>query len=197
MKLTRGDYKNLKLTTPEDLLLARAAVEEEKRNEMEGSEGMRVGSGYDVHRLAEGRALILGGVNVPFERGLLGHSDADVLSHAVMDALLGAAALGDIGKLFPDSDPQYQGADSLQLLAEVCRVVRRKGWEIGNIDATVIAQRPKLAPHIEKMRENIARACGIDTGRVSVKATTEEGLGFTGRGDGIAAQAVCLLNEEG
>lgn len=197
VKLTRGDYKNLKLTTPEDLLLARAAVEEEKRNEMEGSEGMRVGSGYDVHRLAEGRALILGGVNVPFERGLLGHSDADVLSHAVMDALLGAAALGDIGKLFPDSDPQYQGADSLQLLAEVCRVVRRKGWEIGNIDATVIAQRPKLAPHIEKMRENIARACGIDTGRVSVKATTEEGLGFTGRGDGIAAQAVCLLNEEG
>ena len=157
----------------------------------------RIGNGYDVHRLTEGRALILGGVNIPFERGLLGHSDADVLTHAVMDALLGAAALGDIGRLFPDNDPQYQGADSLKLLTAVCRAVGEAGYQIGNIDATVMAQRPKLAPHIPQMRKNIARACGIDVSQVSVKATTEEGMGFTGREEGMAAQAVCLLDKEG
>ena len=136
-------------------------------------------------------------MNIPFERGLLGHSDADVLTHAVMDALLGAAALGDIGRLFPDNDPQYQGADSLKLLTAVCRAVGEAGYQIGNIDATVMAQRPKLAPHIPQMRKNIARACGIDVSQVSVKATTEEGMGFTGREEGMAAQAVCLLDKEG
>ncbi len=156
---------------------------------------MRVGSGYDVHRLAEGRDLILGGVKIPYERGLLGHSDADVLAHAIADGLLGAAALGDIGQLFPDSDPRYAGADSLGLLSTVCGLVRGQGYEIGNIDATLIAQKPKLAPHIPAMRERLAAACGLEVGRVSVKATTEEGLGFTGRGEGIAASAVCLLAE--
>ena len=155
---------------------------------------MRIGSGYDVHRLAEGRRLILGGVEIPFEKGLLGHSDADVLTHAIADALLGAAALGDIGKLFPDSDPQYEGADSLVLLGRVCSLLREKGFAIGNVDATVIAQRPKLAPFISSMREKLAKACGIPTAQVSVKATTEEGLGFTGAGEGIAASAVCLLH---
>ena len=154
---------------------------------------MRIGSGYDVHRLAPGRRLILGGVEIPYELGLLGHSDADVLAHAVSDAILGAAAMGDIGKLFPDNDSKYEGADSLKLLSEVCGRARSSGFEIGNIDSTVIAQRPRLAPYIDSMRGNIAAACGIDPGRVSVKATTEEGLGFTGRGEGIAANAVCLL----
>jgi 2-C-methyl-D-erythritol 2,4-cyclodiphosphate synthase len=154
---------------------------------------MRIGTGYDVHRLVEGRKLILGGVEIEFEKGLLGHSDADVLTHAVMDALLGAAALGDIGHLFPDTDPTYSDADSIALLREVCRRIREHGFEIGNIDATVMAQRPKLAPHIAKMRENIASACGIATDCVSVKATTEEGLGFTGSGEGMSASAVCLL----
>ena len=153
----------------------------------------RVGHGYDVHRLAEGRKLILGGVDIPYERGLLGHSDADVLVHAVMDALLGAAALGDIGKLFPDSDARYAGADSLELLAEVMRVLRVEGWSVSNIDATVVAQRPKLAPHIGEMRANIARAAGLEASQVSVKATTEEQLGFTGEGLGIAAHAVALI----
>lgn len=155
---------------------------------------MRIGQGYDVHRLVEGRALVLGGVKVPYERGLDGHSDADVLVHAVMDALLGAAALGDIGKLFPDSDERYRGADSLLLLAEVARRVRAKGYEIVNIDSTVVAQAPKLAAHIPAMRENIARAAGLAAGSVSVKATTEERLGFTGEGLGIAAQAVALID---
>ena len=154
---------------------------------------MRIGQGYDVHRLAENRKLILGGVEIEFERGLLGHSDADVLVHAIMDALLGAAALGDIGHLFPDNDPAYSGADSILLLKEVARRLRENGFEIGNIDATVMAQRPKLAPHIQKMRENIAAACGIAADCVSVKATTEEGLGFTGSGEGMSASAVCLL----
>ena len=154
---------------------------------------MRIGQGYDVHRLVEGRKLILGGVEIEYEKGLLGHSDADVLVHAIMDALLGAAALGDIGKLFPDSDPAYKGADSIALLKEVCRRVRGEGFELGNIDATVMAQRPKLAPHIMQMRENIAAACGVDVSRISVKATTEEGLGFTGSGEGMSASAVCLL----
>ena len=153
----------------------------------------RVGHGYDVHRLVEGRKLILGGVELPYERGLLGHSDADVLVHAIMDALLGAAALGDIGKLFPDTDERYSGADSLRLLAEVMRALRGAGREVSNIDATIIAQRPKLAPHIEAMRANIARAAGLDVSQVSVKATTEEKLGFTGEGLGIAAHAVALI----
>ncbi len=156
---------------------------------------MRIGHGYDVHRLAEGRKLILGGVDIPFERGLLGHSDADVLAHAVMDALLGAAALGDIGKLFPDSDPAYEGADSLELLRRVSELLGENGYRIGNVDATVLAQRPRLAPHIPLMRERLAAAMGVGPGRVSVKATTEEGLGFTGAGEGIAAHAVALIEE--
>ena len=154
---------------------------------------MRIGHGYDVHRLVEGRKLILGGVDIPYERGLLGHSDADVLVHAIMDAILGAAALGDIGKLFPDSDERYAGADSLGLLAEVMRVLRGAGYELGNVDATVVAQRPRLAPYIEQMRRNIAAAAGVDVSQVSVKATTEEKLGFTGDGSGIAAHAVALI----
>ena len=157
---------------------------------------IRIGHGYDVHRLVEGRALILGGVRIPYEKGLLGHSDADVLVHAVMDALLGAAALGDIGKLFPDRDPAYEGADSLLLAAEVGRRIAAAGYTVSNIDATVLAQRPKLAPYIPEMREKIAAALGIPVDRVSVKATTEEGLGFTGEGLGIAAHAVCLLHRE-
>jgi len=154
---------------------------------------MRIGQGYDVHRLVDGRPLILGGVRIPFAQGLLGHSDADVLLHAVMDALLGAAALGDIGALFPDSNPAWAGADSLKLLAEVAGRVRAAGFSIGNVDATVIAQRPRLAPYIPTMRSTMALAMGIDAERVSVKATTEEGLGFTGRGEGIAAMACALL----
>lgn len=154
---------------------------------------MRIGQGYDVHRLSEGRKLILGGVEIEYEKGLLGHSDADVLVHAIMDALLGAAALGDIGKLFPDNDPAYSGADSIKLLQRVCEAVRSDGYEIENIDSTVIAQKPKLAPFIDSMRKNIAVACLVDVGRISVKATTEEKLGFTGAGEGISASAVCLL----
>lgn len=154
---------------------------------------MRVGQGYDVHKLVEGRKLILGGVEIPYEKGLLGHSDADVLVHAVMDSLLGAAALGDIGKLFPDNDPAYEGADSIQLLRCVCERIRKEGFGVGNIDSTIIAQRPKLASYIDTMRKNIADACGIDVSCVSVKATTEEHLGFTGRGEGIAAQAICAI----
>ena len=154
---------------------------------------MRIGQGYDVHRLVEGRKLILGGVEIEYEKGLLGHSDADVLAHAIMDALLGAAAMGDIGKLFPDNDPAYEGADSLKLLGEVAHRLRERGFEIGNVDSTVVAQRPKLAPYMGKMREKLARAMGEDVSRVSVKATTEEHLGFTGEGLGIAAQAVALI----
>lgn len=154
---------------------------------------MRIGHGYDVHKLAEGRKLILGGVDIPYEKGLLGHSDADVLTHAVMDALLGAAALGDIGQHFPDTDPKYSGADSLQLLAHVVELIGAQGYALGNVDATILAQAPKLAPHIPAMRENLARAMGVDPSQVSVKATTEEGLGFTGHKEGIAAHAVALL----
>lgn len=156
---------------------------------------MRIGMGYDVHRLVEGRRLIMGGVEIPWEKGLLGHSDADVLLHAVMDALLGAAALGDIGRHFPDNDPAYEGADSLELLRQVGRILREAGYRTGNVDATIIAQRPKMAPYREQMRRNIADALGIDLSQVSVKATTEEGLGFTGSGDGISVQAVALLEE--
>lgn len=154
---------------------------------------MRIGHGYDVHKFAKDRKLILGGVEIPFELGLLGHSDADVLLHAISDALLGAAALGDIGLLFPDTDPQYEGADSIQLLREVCRKVRGAGFEIENVDATVLAQQPKLRPYIDDMRAMISAALGLDMDCVSVKATTEEGLGFTGRKEGIAAHAVCML----
>ena len=156
---------------------------------------MRIGSGYDVHRLTEGRKLILCGVDIPYEKGLLGHSDADVLVHAVMDALLGAAALGDIGKHFPDNDPAYKGADSMKLLAEVRKLIESKAYFIENIDATVIAQRPKLASYIPEMRLNIAKVLGLEPGQVNVKATTEEGLGFTGEGLGIAASAVFLFVE--
>lgn len=154
---------------------------------------LRVGHGYDVHRLTEGRALILGGVTVPFDRGLLGHSDADVLTHAVMDALLGAAALGDIGKLFPDSDAAYAGADSIALLERVTALLREHGWQVGNVDATVVAQTPKLAPYVPEMRRRLAEAMGLDVDCVSVKATTEERLGFTGSGEGMAAHAVALI----
>ena len=154
---------------------------------------MRIGHGYDVHRLVEGRKLILGGVEIPFEKGLDGHSDADVLVHAVMDALLGAAALGDIGKLFPDNDERYLGADSIGLLKTVRTVLEEHGWKLSNLDATVIAQRPKLAPYIDTMRKRIADALETDAENGSVKATTEERLGFTGSGEGIAAHAVCLI----
>lgn len=156
--------------------------------------GIRIGHGYDVHRLTEGRPLILGGVHIPYERGLLGHSDADVLAHAVMDALLGAAALGDIGGLFPDSDERWRGADSLRLLEQVTALLAENGWEIGNVDATVLAQAPKLAPYIPEMRQKLAVAMGVNASQVSVKATTEEHLGFTGAGEGMACHAVALLS---
>lgn len=175
--LVEGSYKNIKLTTTEDL-----PVES------------RIGKGYDVHRLTEGRKCILGGVDIPYEKGLLGHSDADVLLHAVMDALLGAAAMGDIGKLFPDSDEAYKGADSLKLLEQVGFIIKERGYSIGNIDATVICERPKISPYTDEMIENIAKALKINSGRINVKGTTTEKLGFTGRKEGIAAEAVCILN---
>ena len=186
VKLIKGLDTNLKLTTPEDIRLAQALMAKEEP-------AMRIGHGYDVHKLVEGRDLILGGVKIEYEKGLLGHSDADVLTHAVMDALLGAAALGDIGKLFPDNDPAYKGADSIGLLRHVAKRIGEEGYKIGNIDATILCQRPKLAPHIPQMRQIIADACGVDVACISVKATTEEGLGFTGSGEGIAAHCVCLL----
>lgn len=185
VRLTQGDYHNIKLTTPEDLAVAEVFLK--------GREKMRIGYGYDVHRLVAGRKLILGGVEIPHETGLLGHSDADVLAHAIADALLGAAALGDIGHLFPDNDPEYEGADSLVLLSRVCAVLQEHGFSIGNIDATVMAQRPKLAPHILQMRKNLAVACGVEENQISVKATTEEGLGFTGTCEGMSAAAVALI----
>lgn len=184
--LTAGEYTNIKLTSPDDIKHAEAIL---------GGRHMRIGHGYDVHRLTEGRRLILGGVDIPYEKGLLGHSDADVLVHAVMDSLLGAAALGDIGHLFPDNDPKYYGADSIKLLRAVCERLRTAGYEPVNVDATVIAQAPKLAPYIPKMRENIAIAMGADISSVSVKATTEEGLGFSGSCEGIAAHAVCIIEQ--
>ena len=188
VRLVTGLDTNLKLTTPEDIRLAQAILTIDKEDK-----SMRIGHGYDVHKLVEDRPLILGGVTIPYEKGLLGHSDADVLTHAVMDALLGAAALGDIGKLFPDNDPAYAGADSVALLRRVVERVGEEGYTIGNIDATILCQRPKLAPHIPQMREILAAACGVDAACISVKATTEEGLGFTGSGEGIAAHCVCLL----
>ena len=176
--LTQGDYENAKITTKDDL---------------KGEAAMRIGHGYDVHQLVENRKLILGGVEIPCEKGLLGHSDADVLLHAVMDALLGAAALGDIGQHFPDRDPRYEGADSMLLLRQVAALLREAGCRVGNVDATILCQAPKLAPHIPAMRANIAAALAVEIGQVSVKATTEEHLGFTGAGQGIAAHAVVLL----
>lgn len=178
VRLTEGDYANYKITTKEDL-------QKEKT--------MRIGHGYDVHRLVEDRKLIMGGVEIPYEKGLLGHSDADVLLHAVMDAVLGAAALGDIGGMFPDSDERWRGADSLLLLAQVTARLAENGWAIGNVDATVLAQAPKLAPYVPEMRRRLAEAMGIDAAQVSVKATTEEHLGFTGAGEGMACHAVALL----
>ncbi len=154
---------------------------------------MRVGMGYDVHKLVEDRKLILGGVEIPHEKGLLGHSDADVLLHAIMDSILGALALGDIGKHFPDTDEKYKGADSMKLLEHVYNLISEKGYAIGNLDATIIAQAPKMAPHISKMRENIARVLNTDISNINVKATTEEGLGFTGNKEGISSQSICLL----
>lgn len=154
---------------------------------------MRIGHGYDVHRLVPDRKLILGGVEIPYEKGLLGHSDADVLTHALMDALLGAAGLGDIGRHFPDTDPAYAGADSLKLLEQVVELIRQKGYRLGNADCTVIAQRPKLASYLPAMQENLARICGVEPDPINLKATTEEKLGFTGDGSGISAHAVCLL----
>lgn len=156
---------------------------------------MRIGMGYDVHRLSAGRKLIMGGVNIPYEKGLLGHSDADVLVHAIMDALLGAAALGDIGSHFPDTDPAYEGISSIRLLEHVGKLLSAHGYKIGNIDATIIAQKPKMRPHIDQMRDNISNALKIRPDQVGVKATTEEGLGFTGSGEGISAHAVCLLEQ--
>ena len=157
---------------------------------------IRIGHGYDVHRLTDGRKLILGGVQIPYEKGLLGHSDADVLIHAVMDSILGALALGDIGKHFPDTSPEYKGADSIELLKKVLEIISEKGYTVGNIDSTIICQSPRLAPYIGQMRENIAFALSCDVSQVSVKATTEERLGFTGSGEGIAAHAVCILQKE-
>ena len=193
--LSEGDYQNIKITTPEDMVLAEAIARQQdtqqrgEKREME----IRAGHGYDVHRLVEGRKLILGGVTIPWEKGLLGHSDADVLTHAVMDALLGAAALGDIGRYFPDTDPRYAGADSLELLRHVVKLLCQEGYAISNIDATVIAQRPKLKDFIPQMQQNIAAACGIAPAQVNVKATTEENLGFTGSGEGMSAHSVCIL----
>ena len=183
VQLTQGDYANYKITTREDL----------PRPDQKEEHKMRIGHGYDVHRLVEGRKLILGGVEVPFEKGLLGHSDADVLAHAVMDAVLGAAALGDIGQHFPDNDPAYSGADSLKLARRVAEILKEHGFRIENIDATLLCQRPKLAPYIPAMRQNLADAFGLPVDAVSVKATTEEHLGFTGEGLGIAAHAVALI----
>ena len=154
---------------------------------------MRIGQGFDVHQLVPGRKCVIGGVHIPYERGLLGHSDADVLLHAICDALLGAAALGDIGKHFPDSDARYKGIDSRTLLKHVAALIKQRGWKVGNVDATIIAQMPRMAPHIAAMVKNIADDLGVDAGQVNVKATTTEELGFTGRGEGIAAEAVCLL----
>lgn len=183
VQLVPGDYANLKITTREDLL----PYKKEKNT-------MRIGHGYDVHKLVEGRPLILGGVHIPYEKGLLGHSDADVLAHAISDALLGAAALGDIGKHFPDTDPAYAGADSLKLAHAVAELVAEKGYVPVNVDATILCQAPKLAPHIQAMRRNLADALQMDVEDVSVKATTEEHLGFTGAGEGIAVHAVALLD---
>jgi 2-C-methyl-D-erythritol 4-phosphate cytidylyltransferase/2-C-methyl-D-erythritol 2,4-cyclodiphosphate synthase len=186
-----GDYRNIKITTPEDMILAEAFL-----TEMKGKNLMRIGHGYDVHCLVTDRKLILGGVEIPFGKGLLGHSDADVLLHAISDAILGAMGEGDIGRHFPDTDPAYKGASSIALLKHVMTLAARKGFSAGNIDATVVAQRPKLAPYIGMMKENIAAALNCDPDRVNIKATTTEELGFAGRGEGIAAYAVALMSRK-
>ena len=183
--LTQGDYVNLKITTKEDLPAAA---------QNKGENTMRIGHGYDVHRLVEGRKLIMGGVTIPYEKGLLGHSDADVLVHAIMDALLGAAALRDIGRHFPDNDPAYEGADSIELLKKVGEMLEERMYLIENIDATVIAQKPKLLPYIDTMVKNVAEALHLEEDQVNIKATTEEGLGFTGKKEGISAQAICCIS---
>ena len=199
--LTDGDEENIKITIARPcrhLIVADDPAPtgfRKRARRRKGMTSLRIGHGYDVHRLTEGRRLILGGVEVPYEKGLLGHSDADVLTHAVMDALLGAAALGDIGKLFPDTDAAYAGISSILLLERVAERLREAGYAVVNLDATVLAQAPKLAPYRERMRENLARALALDTSCVSVKATTEEGLGFYRRGRGIAAHAVALLEK--
>ena len=190
--LLRGSYRNIKITTMEDINSAEGFLQTQKE-----ALSMRIGHGYDVHRLTEGRPLIIGGVRIPYEKGLLGHSDADVLAHAVSDALLGAAGLGDIGLLFPDQDSRYLNADSMELLRQVVRHLDGHGFQPSNIDATVVAQRPKLRPFVQEMRNHLAVICGLPVEAVSVKATTEEKLGFTGREEGIAAHAVCLIKTRG
>lgn len=187
--ITCGHYDNVKITTPEDYPIAAVLLSQQKGSQ----KNMRIGHGYDVHKLVENRKLILGGVEIPHSLGLLGHSDADVLIHAIMDALLGAAAMGDIGKHFPDTDPAYRGADSTELLCQATEKLRHAGYRIENIDSTVIAQKPKLAPYLEKMRKRIADVCKIQLSQINIKATTEERLGFTGRQEGISAHAVALI----
>lgn len=191
IRVTCGDYENIKLTTPDDMLRAEAIIN--KRNG--GNGGMRIGSGYDSHRLTHGRKLIIGGVDIPFDKGLYGHSDADVLLHAIIDALFGACALGNIGSHFPDSDERYRGASSLALLKETADILKNEGFSVSNIDATVIIQKPKMAPYIDEMRKNISGTLGIDICRVSVKAKTNERMGFTGRGEGVEAHAVALVSK--
>lgn len=185
ISVTEGSYENIKITTPEDIFTATRILG--------GGKTMRIGTGFDTHKLVEGRDLIIGGVKIPHDKGLLGHSDADVLVHAVIDALFGAAALGDIGRHFPDTEEKYKGADSIALLREAVRLIREKGYEIGNIDTTIIVQKPKMAPFIEKMRENLALSMDVEKERISVKAKTNEQMGFTGREEGIEARAVVLL----
>jgi len=191
IEIVDGSYENIKLTTAEDIVTAEGIL----RKRGIGESAVRIGTGFDTHRLTEGRPLIIGGVNIPYEKGLAGHSDADVLIHAVIDALFGAAALGDIGKHFPDTDEKYRGADSMLLLEEAVTEVRNAGYEIGNIDVTLIAQAPKMAPHIDSMRENLARAMKVSAQAVSIKAKTNEHMGFTGRGEGIEARAVALITK--
>ena len=191
IRVSGGDYENIKLTTPDDMLRAEAIIN--KRNG--GNGGMRIGSGYDSHRLTHGRRLIIGGVDIPFDKGLYGHSDADVLLHAIIDALFGACALGNIGLHFPDSDERYRGASSLALLKETADILKSEGFSVSNIDATIIIQQPKMAPYIDEMRKNISGTLGIDICRVSVKAKTNERMGFTGRGEGVEAHAVALISK--
>lgn len=190
IRIVYGQDSNIKVTTPSDLQIAEALLRESGRNE---NMNIRVGHGYDVHRLTQGRKLIIGGVEIPYEYGLEGHSDADVLVHAIMDSMFGALAMGDIGQHFPDTDGAYYNIDSMLLLKKTVEIVAQEGYSIGNIDSTILAQAPKLAPYIEQMRKNIAEVCGVDPEQISVKATTEERLGFTGSKEGMAAHAVCLL----
>lgn len=191
--ITEGDYNNIKITTAEDIVFGEAILKQVGNPVIDDPGEIRIGTGYDVHKLVEGRKLILGGVDIPFEKGLLGYSDSDVLTHAIMDGLLGAAALGDIGRHFPDSDERYRGISSLKLLEEVGNMLGSKGFCIANIDAVVIAEKPKVAPHADAMIRNIAETLGIEPNKINIKGTTTEGLGFCGRGDGIAAQASVLI----